>query len=95
MLEGWGAALGLISAPADAAPMQPSKDHSPKDKVEVGANHAKEKPESNAAVLEFFNAAYKSACALFGTVLGPEANEAHRDHFYLDMKARETSSFCQ
>jgi len=27
--------------------------------------------------------AHESACSIFGTVLGPRANKAHRDHFHL------------
>jgi hypothetical protein len=30
----------------------------------------------------------------FFTVLGPEANDAHKNHFHLDMKERR-SGFCQ
>ena len=32
-----------------------------------------------------------SAYTMFGTVLGPEANEAHRDHLHLDMALRKHS----
>lgn len=43
----------------------------------------------------FLHNIHRSACGLFGTVLGPEANEAHRDHLHLDMKARDRSAYCQ
>jgi hypothetical protein len=36
-----------------------------------------------------------SACKMFGTVLGPEANEAHRDHLHLDLAPRKHSAFCE
>jgi hypothetical protein len=39
----------------------------------------------------FLKRLHAGSCTLFGTVLGPEANEAHRDHFHLDMKARRSS----
>ena len=39
----------------------------------------------------FLKRLHGGSCTLFATVLGPEANEAHRDHFHLDMKARRTS----
>jgi hypothetical protein len=39
----------------------------------------------------FLKRLHKGACATFGTVLGPEANEAHRDHFHLDVKERRSS----
>jgi hypothetical protein len=31
---------------------------------------------------------HEDACRRFGTVLGPEANAAHKNHFHLDMKRR-------
>ena len=44
---------------------------------------------------EFVKTIHDDACNTFGTVLGPEANEAHRNHFHLDMKARRRSAFCE
>lgn len=43
----------------------------------------------------FLRAAHSSACRRFGTVLGPEANEAHRNHFHLDMAERKRSNYCE
>ncbi len=43
----------------------------------------------------FLRGAHASACRIFGTVLGPEANNAHRNHFHVDMAKRVTSSFCE
>ena len=43
----------------------------------------------------FLRSAHAAACLIFGTVLGPEANDFHRDHLHLDMKARKTKSFCE
>jgi hypothetical protein len=43
----------------------------------------------------FVRGVHAEACKMFGTVLGPEANEAHRDHFHLDMKPRRHSSICE
>jgi Extensin-like protein C-terminus len=37
---------------------------------------------------------HEDACRRFGTVLGPEANAAHKNHFHLDMKMRR-KSFCE
>ena len=37
----------------------------------------------------FLKRLHHGACSVFATVLGPEANEAHRDHFHLDMKDRK------
>jgi hypothetical protein len=43
----------------------------------------------------FLRQLHKGACGAFGTVLGPEANEAHRDHFHLDLAHRRRSALCQ
>ncbi|HEX5958014.1 MAG TPA: extensin family protein [Hyphomicrobiaceae bacterium] len=43
----------------------------------------------------FLRRLHKGACGTFGTVLGPEANEAHRNHFHLDLIARKRSAFCE
>ena len=37
----------------------------------------------------FLKRLHGGSCSVFATVLGPEANEAHRDHFHLDMKERQ------
>jgi hypothetical protein len=44
---------------------------------------------------EFVTFLFEDACRHFGTVLGPNANEAHKDHFHLDMKQRRKSNFCE
>ena len=43
----------------------------------------------------FLHAAHTSACKIFGTTLGPEANGAHRNHFHVDMAERKTAKFCE
>jgi hypothetical protein len=47
------------------------------------------------AEADFLHRLHKGACNVFGTVLGPEANEAHRDHFHFDLATRRRSAFCQ
>jgi hypothetical protein len=42
----------------------------------------------------FLHRLHKGACGVFGTVLGPEANEMHRDHFHFDLAARRHSALC-
>lgn len=44
---------------------------------------------------QFLRDAQQSACRTFGTVLGPEADVYHRNHFHVDMAERRTGSFCQ
>ncbi|NJM35393.1 MAG: extensin family protein [Rhodomicrobium sp.] len=43
----------------------------------------------------FLREIHKGACKIFGTVLGPEANEAHKNHFHFDMAKRRFSAYCQ
>ncbi len=51
-------------------------------------------PEVNAPSTKFVRAMHAGACKAFGTVLGPAANAAHRDHFHFDMKKRR-AAFCE
>jgi hypothetical protein len=48
------------------------------------------KPES-----AFLHEIHTGACTLFGTVLGPEANEAHKDHFHYDLAERKHANYCE
>ena len=43
---------------------------------------------------KFVKYLHDDACPTFGTVLGPDANEAHKNHFHFDMKQRR-ASLCQ
>jgi hypothetical protein len=43
---------------------------------------------------QFLRAAHAAACRIFGTTLGPEANEAHRNHFHVDMAERKYKKIC-
>ena len=40
-------------------------------------------------------AMWRSACGPFGTVLGPNANAAHRDHFHFDTARYRSGSYCR
>ena len=46
---------------------------------------------------EFLRVVHRSACKRFGTVLGPDYNAAHRDHFHLERSGsgRRGGSFCR
>jgi hypothetical protein len=50
---------------------------------------------AKSAEAQFLRRLHKGACGVFGTVLGPEANAAHRDHFHLDLAYRRHSAYCQ
>jgi hypothetical protein len=56
-----------------------------------GTEHEDGKARAEAA---FLHRLHKGACGVFGTVLGPEANELHRDHFHFDLAARRHSALC-
>ncbi|WP_417243444.1 extensin family protein [Celeribacter sp.] len=40
-------------------------------------------------------AMHKAACGPFGTVLGPNANRYHRDHFHFDTARYRSGSYCR
>lgn len=52
-------------------------------------------PDLSARKAEFLRHIHAAACKIFGTTLGPEANEAHRNHFHVDMAFRRTTKFCE
>ena len=62
------------------------------DKSQTKPDEVK-KPEKD-PTSEFLHVAHHEACEIFGTVLGPDANAAHHDHFHLDMKERKYRSIC-
>lgn len=43
----------------------------------------------------FLKRAHAGACGIFGTVLGPEANADHRDHFHVDLADRRRTGLCE
>jgi len=44
-----------------------------------------------AAEAKFLHLAHDGGCKVFSTVLGPEANDAHRTHLHIDLQARKNS----
>jgi hypothetical protein len=48
-----------------------------------------------ASKADFLHAAHQSACKIFGTTLGPEANAEHRNHLHVDMAPRRSGNFCE
>lgn len=56
---------------------------------------AKAPPPKPTKEMRFLKRIHADACKYFGTVLGPEANEAHRDHFHFDMAPRRRSNYCR
>jgi hypothetical protein len=38
---------------------------------------------------------HRGACGPFGTVLGPEADRYHQDHFHFDTARYRSGSYCR
>ncbi len=83
---------------------QPSRLGGPKAKAELpGAAPAQAEPpkivpaaDAQNARQRFLRLLYTSGCQRFATALGPEANEAHRNHFHFDLADRGgRGSYCQ
>lgn len=51
--------------------------------------------DGESAEARFLHAVRNSACAIFGTVLSPEYNSVHADHFHLDQAARGFGGVCR
>jgi hypothetical protein len=84
-----------VAAPAKQADQK--KDVPiPQDKQDKKQANEKEPTVTlEARKAAFLRRIHDGACGIFGTVLGPEANDAHRDHFHFDMKARRRNAYCQ
>ena len=66
-------------APSSFGLMSPSRLGGPKPLPAAGP------PVTPDGKTDFLRAVHRSACKAFNTVLGPEANNAHLNHFHLDM----------
>jgi hypothetical protein len=44
---------------------------------------------------ETLRAMHRNACGIFGTVLGPNANRAHANHFHFDTAAYRSGAYCR
>jgi hypothetical protein len=72
-------------------------DIAPHDEADKTKKKKEDDPKeaTKIAASQFLHQAHDDACKLFGTVLGPDTNAAHHNHFHLDMKARKYRSICQ
>jgi len=50
---------------------------------------------TDSAEARFLHRTRDAACDVFGTVLSPDYNQAHRDHFHLDQADRSFGSYCR
>lgn len=62
---------------------------------EIMEHMPKERAPARDSTARFLHAAHDTACKIFGTTLGPEANEAHRNHFHVDMAPRKHRNYCR
>ena len=85
----WGATARDPSPPpalkAAAAPPDPKATRRGNDRGVAKPEFASEDAQL------FLKAVHRAACRHFTTVLGPEANEAHRDHFHFDLAQRRSA----
>ncbi len=56
----------------------------------AASNTASSVSSASAAEAKFLRLAHEGGCKIFSTVLGPEANDAHRTHLHLDLQERKT-----
>jgi hypothetical protein len=56
---------------------------------------ASDKPIARATEMTFLRSLRSGACGPFTTVLGPEANDVHRNHLHLDLNAMRSAPHCQ
>ncbi|HEX5998617.1 MAG TPA: extensin family protein [Hyphomicrobiaceae bacterium] len=86
-----GLTIGTNSGPGELSTglgwAPPSRLGGPKEEAALAAG-ATGKPA-------FLRAIHKAACGIFSTVLGPEANKAHKNHFHLDMAPRKSAPICE
>jgi hypothetical protein len=86
VLTGWGQTARDRQAQAAGAvgsgDARPLRDITPSDDIRTKGS-------------PFLRSVHEGACGIFGTVLGPEANEAHRNHLHLDLATRRYKSLCE
>jgi hypothetical protein len=83
--------LGGPKGKTEAAPTAPAPSETAKTAPSVATD-----TNGQTARQKFLRVLYTSGCHRFATALGPEANEAHRNHFHFDLADRGgRGSFCQ
>jgi hypothetical protein len=90
---GSGEQIGVVDSwPSDNSPLpMPNPGRVSASPIPVQrVSASSDEPE-----IAFLKSVRDDACSIFGTVLGPGADEAHKSHLHLDMKERRGGSFCQ
>jgi hypothetical protein len=75
----------------------PQKPLLAQKKSAVAAEPAEKPAEAQKPTKEaqFLRSIHGGACGEFGTVMGPEANDPHRNHFHLDLISRRGRGYCE
>lgn len=78
-------------------PDAPDLPEKPEASVQEPRQDAKVEPPAQEPTerARFLHEIHAGGCKLFGTVLGPLANEAHKDHFHFDLAPRKHSNYCE
>ncbi len=89
------ATAGKAAKPATPAAQAPAASQ-PVANGRVQITHAPASSrDQTSSKAKFLREAHAAGCRIFGTILGPEANNAHRNHFHVDMAERKTTNFCE
>lgn len=92
-----GAPGVIVTLPSIGGSKQPAMGLAPPSRLGGPKGRGTVMPEVIALErrTQFLRRIHAGGCRVFGTVLGPEANEAHRNHFHVDMAERRSGSFCE
>ncbi len=86
---------GMIGTPVVASPAPANQEKTVVGFSRLGGPNTGEAADSQSRSTQFLRQIHAAACKYFGTVLGPEANDAHKNHLHLDMAERQRSNFCE
>jgi hypothetical protein len=86
---------GMIGTPVVASPAPANQEKTVVGFSRLGGPNTGEAADTQSRSTQFLRQIHAAACKYFGTVLGPEANDAHKNHLHLDMAERQRSNFCE
>lgn len=78
----------------EAASTSKRVDDARKSSIEMARKPQKPRSLQQDEAKAFMHLVHADACGIFETVLGPNANAAHKDHFHFDMKKRRYVKIC-
>lgn len=81
-----------VQAPVRVPALRPIPDFSTKIAPSTGPVR---RARVDTRYARFLRDAHAGACKVFGTVLGPEANRAHRNHLHIDLAERDLGNYCR